>query len=208
MSPGARGCAFVLFLWLPGWSPAAPAEELRGTALRIFDGDSFILRLDSGRDVEVRLAEIDAPEKSQPHADESRAALTALIFKRKLRAQVLDVDPYQRKVVRAYRVDDALDINAEMVERGHAWVYRRWVRDKTLFEREKRAQAQRLGLWALPEAQRTPPWKWRREHPREHRPEHDLEHEKGSALPPAAGVHSPALSRDAGIFARVFAATR
>lgn len=176
---GARFCALTLLLWS---SYALCTEELRGTAVRIFDGDSFILRLDSGKDVDVRLGEIDAPEKSQPHADVSRAALTDLILKRKLRAVVIDVDPYKRKVARVYRVDDGLDINAEQIERGNAWVYRRWVRDKTLFEREKNAKERRRGLWALPEAQRTPPWKWRRDHP------------KDPARPAAAGVHSPAVS--------------
>lgn len=171
--------ALICLLWP---ALAVQAEELRGTALKIFDGDSFILQLDgSGKKLDVRLAEIDAPEKDQPYANESRAALNELIFRRKLKAVVLDTDSYKRKIVRLYRVDDGLNINATLVERGHAWVYRRWVRDKTLFDREKTAKQQRLGLWALPEAQRTPPWKWRYEHRKERAP-----------LPEAAGVHSPA----------------
>ncbi len=143
---------------------AVGGEELRGTAAKVFDGDSFVLQLEDGGRVAVRLGEIDAPEKDQPYAAEARAALRALIFRRAVRATVIDVDPYGRKVARVRRADDALDVNVEMVEQGHAWVYRRWVRDQTLYEHERRAREQRRGLWALPEAERESPWKWRREH--------------------------------------------
>ena len=46
-----------------------------------------------------------------------------------------------------------------MVERGHAWVYRKTVRDQTLFGLEATAKAEKRGLWASDVA--TPPWEWR-----------------------------------------------
>lgn len=48
-----------------------------------------------------------------------------------------------------------------MVRRGAAWVYRRYSHDPALLPLEAEAQAARRGLWALPEAQRVPPWEWR-----------------------------------------------
>jgi endonuclease YncB( thermonuclease family) len=160
----AAQCALTLLLCVAGCQ--APADEtLYGRAVRIFDGDSFRLALRDGGQVEVRLGEIDAPEKDQPHADESRAALRALIDGLQLRLKVIDVDAYQRKVARVYRVDDNLDVNAEMILQGHAWVYRRWVRDQSLYGLERKAREARRGLWALPEAQRMPPWRWRRGQP-------------------------------------------
>jgi endonuclease YncB( thermonuclease family) len=143
----------------------AGAAELHGRATRVFDGDSFLLRLDGGGTVEVRLGEIDAPEKAQPYADESRAALRELILDRDLRLQVIDEDKYGRTVARAYLVGSNLDVNADLVGRGHAWVYRYHLRDRRLLDLERAAREARRGLWALPEAERTPPWKWRREHP-------------------------------------------
>ncbi len=145
----------------------AAGEELIGTATHVFDGDSFIVRLADGTDIEVRLGGIDAPEKEQPHADAARAALRDMILDQRVRIVVLDTDQYDRTVARVYRIADGIDINAELVSCGHAWVYRRRARDKSLYELERAARERRLGLWALPEAARTPPWRWRRAHPRE-----------------------------------------
>ena len=149
---------------------AAAGEEIRGTVVKVFDGDSFIVALAQGERVEVRLAGIDAPEKNQPYADSARAALRGMVLDQKLRLEVLDIDRYGRKVVRAFRVSDRMDVNAELVRRGHAWVYRRHAYDESLYDLERDARERKVGLWALPEAEREPPWRWRREHPPEHRP--------------------------------------
>ena len=55
-----------------------------------------------------------------------------------------------------------LNINKEMVKAGHAWVYVRYAKDKTLFVLEKNAKDNQLGLWALSEGERIPPWQWRK----------------------------------------------
>jgi Excalibur calcium-binding domain/Staphylococcal nuclease homologue len=52
-------------------------------------------------------------------------------------------------------------VNAALVRQGAAWVYRDFARDRTLFALEDEARAAKRGLWALPEAERTPPWEWR-----------------------------------------------
>ena len=66
----------------------------------------------------------------------------------------------QRIVGRIY-VDD-LDVSAEMVRLGAAWVYGKYAKDATLYELEDEARAVKRGLWVLPEAERMPPWEWRR----------------------------------------------
>lgn len=143
------------------------AEELRGRVTRVFDGDSFLLRLERGGVIEVRLGEIDAPEKDQPHADQARSALRDLILDRELRIEVIDQDKYGRQVARARLVANDMNVNAELVSRGHAWVYRYHLRDRALLDLERAARDAKRGLWALPESERTPPWKWRRSHPRQ-----------------------------------------
>ena len=69
------------------------------------------------------------------------------------------IDDYGRIVGKVY-VND-LDVNAEMIKQGHAWVFRRYAKDKSLYELEQAARENQLGLWALPKEQRMPPWKWR-----------------------------------------------
>lgn len=164
MARGRAGICAVLLLLASLVAGAAP-RSITGTVERVFDGDSMIVRA-KGRDIEVRLGEIDTPEKGQPYAETSRKALHGMVLGKKVRLQVLDVDQYGRTVARVYRLSDDAWINAEMVRRGHAWVYRRHVRDKRLYDIERQARLRQTGLWALPEAQRTPPWDWRRSHPR------------------------------------------
>lgn len=44
---------------------------------------------------------------------------------------MIDTDRYGRSVGRVYV--DGVDVNAEMIRCGAAWVFRKYVRDKTLF---------------------------------------------------------------------------
>ena len=73
---------------------------------------------------------------------------------------MIDIDLYRRIVGRIY-VDD-LDVSAEMVRLGAAWVYLKYAKDKNLYVLEDEARADKRRLWGLPEAQRVPPWEWRR----------------------------------------------
>ena len=57
---------------------------------------------------------------------------------------------------------DTIDVNAEKVRQGAAWVYRQYNHDPSLVRLEQEARDARRGLWALPEVERTPPWEWRR----------------------------------------------
>lgn len=54
-----------------------------------------------------------------------------------------------------------VDVNAEMIRQGAAWAYRQYLKDQSLLRLEAEAKAAKRGLWALPEAQRMPPWEWR-----------------------------------------------
>ena len=144
-------------------SAAASADDrdFSGTVGKIFDGDSFLVRPAKGRDVDVRLQDIDAPEKTQPYGNAARAALVKLIGGRKVFVDVIETDRYDRKIVRVYREPDRLDVAKAMVRDGHVWVYRRTVHDRSLIELEEQARAGQRGLWALPSKDRMPPWQYR-----------------------------------------------
>lgn len=122
-------------------SPAlahADAQDFSGTVGKIFDGDSFLVRPARGRDVDVRLQDIDAPEKTQPYGNAARAALVALIGGRSVFVDVIETDRYGRKVVRVYREPDRLDVIEALVREGHVWVYRRTVHDRSLIGWKRR----------------------------------------------------------------------
>jgi endonuclease YncB( thermonuclease family) len=150
----------TLVLLLALASPAL-AEELRGRVVGITDGDTLTLLTPERREVKIRLAEIDTPESRQPYGTRARQALSDLAFRRDVRVDVQDTDRYGRTVGRIYA--GRVDVNAEMVRRGAAWVYRRYSHDPLLLVLENEARQAQRGVWALPESQRTPPWEWRRE---------------------------------------------
>ena len=76
-------------------SQAGQAIEL----VRIFDGDSAIVRYE-GETLHVRIAGIDAPEKGQPYADESRDRFVAFLKSPTARIDILKKDVFRRWLVR------------------------------------------------------------------------------------------------------------
>ena len=114
----------------------------------------------SYQQVKVRLGEIDTPESRQPYGQRAKQALSDLAFNQQARVVVQDTDRYGRTVGRVYV--GSLDVNAEMIRQGAAWAYRQYLKDQSLLVLEAQAKAAKRGLWALPEAQRCPPWDWRK----------------------------------------------
>lgn len=150
-----------LALFLIGtWSAAIAGQEIAGRVVSIADGDSFTLLTADNRQVKIRLAEIDAPERGQPYGGRSREQLARLIFEQDVTVAIQTVDRYGRTVGRPYK--DDLDVCAEMVRTGAAWVYRKYLRDERLLEIESDARKVGRGVWGLSESENLPPWEWRR----------------------------------------------
>ena len=146
---------FLFFQTAPSF-----AEELTGKVIAIADGDTLTVLGGDNRQIKIRLAEIDTPESGQPYGSRARQALAALAFGQQARIVETDRDRYGRTVGRVYV--GGVDINAELVRQGAAWVYRQYAKDPALFALEDEARAAKRGLWALPEAQQIPPWEWRK----------------------------------------------
>ncbi len=135
------------------------AERIAGRVVGVADGDTLTVLTDHKRQVRMRLAGLDTPERRQPYGTRARQVRSALAFGRSAEVKVEDTDRHGRSVGRV-RVGGR-DVNAEMVRRGAAWVYVRYNRDPALVALEAKARVARRGLWALPEAERVPPWEWR-----------------------------------------------
>lgn len=123
----------------------------------VSDGDTLTALCD-GEQIKVRLAEIDAPEKRQPFGMKSKQSLSELCFQRKAEVRQVDRDRYGR-VVAGVKCD-GVDVNAEQVRKGMAWVYDKYAKDASLYGLQEEARIMRLGLWADPNP--IPPWKWRK----------------------------------------------
>jgi endonuclease YncB( thermonuclease family) len=135
------------------------AETLQGKVVGVTDGDTVRL-LVNGRDLyKVRLGEIDAPENGQPFGRSSKQMLSGLVFGQTVSARVTDVDRFGRSVGVITR--GGTNINAEMVKRGGAWAYRRYLSDQRYLMWEREAREAKRGLWRLQQDQIMPPWEWR-----------------------------------------------
>ena len=139
------------------------AAEYTGRVVGVADGDTMILLVPDGasfKQIRVRLGEIDTPESRQPYGERAKQTLSDLAYNQQARVVVQDTDRYGRTVGRVYV--GAVDVNAELVKQGAAWVYRQYAKDPSLYRLEEQAKAAQRGLWGLPEAQRCPPWDWRK----------------------------------------------
>jgi micrococcal nuclease len=144
----AMALAFSITAW----------ADFTGKVVGVTDGDTITVLRDHTQ-IKVRLVDIDAPEKAQPFGNRSKQALDALVHGREVRVVEHGRDCYLRVLGRNFRGD--LDVNAEQVRQGMAWVYRQYSKDAALLKIEAEAREQKRGLWRDPT--RVPPWEWRKE---------------------------------------------
>jgi endonuclease YncB( thermonuclease family) len=126
--------------------------------ISITDGDTIILRADN-TNVKVRLAQIDAPELGQPWGQKSRQVLSGLVAGKTVSVTPTGQDRYGRAIANINLGER--NINKDMVAKGAAWAYRDYLRDTHFLVLEADAHDQRIGLWALSEADRQAPWDYR-----------------------------------------------
>lgn len=117
-----------------------------GRATKVVDGDTLSVRTAEGRDIRVRVAEINAPETGAPFAKRARQALNDLVWTKDLAVRLYDVDNYGRMVAHVYVGD--VDTGRELVRAGLAVVYCRYSTDASLREEEQHARAKKLGIWS------------------------------------------------------------
>lgn len=133
------------------------AETFIGKTVAILDGDTLIVLLQNHNQVRVRLAEIDAPEKSQPFGQVSKQSLSEICYGKDALIEKIDTDRYGRSIANVKCGD--INANQEQVKKGLAWAYVKYVHDKNIFRLEQLAKNTKVGLWA--ESNPIPPWEWR-----------------------------------------------
>ena len=120
-------CSLLLLLSREGHA----ARTIEGIVQAVYDGDTILLVTRESSRLKARLYGIDAPETvkpdkpGQPFGEAAKRALRARILGKKVSAEVVDVDQYQR-IVAVIRYAGQ-DINREMVAEGIAWAYRQYL---------------------------------------------------------------------------------
>lgn len=143
--------------------PTASADDLprlTGRVVKIVDGDTLDVQLDSGP-IRVRLHAVDTPEKAQPFGRDASNALVKLVLHKKVEVEPFEQDRYDRMVGIVYLQDK--NVNADLIRAGYAWAFRRYMRkaDAALCSLEADARQAKRGLWTLKPADRIAPWEYR-----------------------------------------------
>lgn len=153
----------ILFFLVALLALPSQAELISGRVVHVADGDTVTV-LDAGKvQHKIRLAGIDAPEKSQAYGERSRESLAELVANRTVIVETEKKDRYGRRVGKV--LVDGKDVNVEQIRRGFAWFYRHYERelsdaDRQSYDRaEEEARDSRRGLWA--DRQPVPPWEFR-----------------------------------------------
>lgn len=148
--PGFTGLVIVIGVF-------AAASASADIVVRVKDGDSIVV-LSGDREVEVRLANVDAPELDQAFGTESKRELKRLVNGQDVRLALVSGDAYRRIVAHVFV--GPMDVGATLVEGGFAWVRRAYSPGQRLIALEDSARASKRGLWALSDP--VPPWMWRK----------------------------------------------
>jgi endonuclease YncB( thermonuclease family) len=139
-------------------SSSIVAEEIIGGVVGVADGDTLTILVNGHEQIKVRLAEIDAPEKTQPFGQQSKQSLSDLCFGKNAILQKTNTDRYGRTVAKVYCA--GVYANAEQIRVGLAWAYRKYLHDQSLLDLESEARAAKRGLWI--DKTPYPPWEYRK----------------------------------------------
>jgi endonuclease YncB( thermonuclease family) len=122
------------------------AAELSGIVTEVYDGDSLTL-VNLGATYKIRLANIDAPELSQPYGKDSRTSLREMCLLKQTTAETRGEDRRGRTLATVACV--GINANTEQVRRGWAWVFVRYApKNSRLYTVQFEAKAAKRGLWA------------------------------------------------------------
>ena len=158
----------------------ANAGSIDGRVVAVTNGDTVTVLDAHKKQYRVRLADIEAPDKTQPYGDRSKQHLSDLVLDKPVSVEWQKYDRYGRifgKVMVAARnacpaarpdCPKTLDVGLLQLVAGRAWQYGHSEGEQTPQDRaaysfaERVARGKRLGLWA--DTAPVPPWQWRSEH--------------------------------------------
>lgn len=153
-------CFLSCLAFVSAFSPlAVSGENITGMVVGVSDGDTITVLIGGRDQIRVRLANIDAPEKSQPFGQRSKQALSDLVFGKPVECERSGTDRYGRTIALCHV--GITNVNLSMVRSGMAWVYRMYAKNvPDYYAAEEHARIRGVGLWADKEP--VPPWDWRR----------------------------------------------
>ena len=126
--------------------------------IRVVDGDTIRAEAE-GKEIKIRVIEIDAPELNQPFGAHSKNFLNRLLYEKDVTLIAQGEDRYGRVLGNLF--SNELNVNMLMVKFGFAWVYDEYAKNSSLYKYQDQAKAENLGLWRAKDP--IAPWVWRKQ---------------------------------------------
>jgi micrococcal nuclease len=161
LSPSVFAVGFLVLLLAN--TVLGQQSVIHGRVVGVTDGDTLKALVADQKLLRIRLAFCDAPEKKQAFGARAKQAMSELVFGKDIELRQHAIDRYGRAVAQVGV--DGKDVGAEMLRRGLAWVYERYITEASIEiqdayrKAQEEAKAERLGLWSDPNA--IPPWIFR-----------------------------------------------
>ena len=143
---GSVGSVWAVSLTLLLPAAAAPAATLQGVVTQVNDGDTLRFTPQGQAAIDVRLRDIDAPERCQPWGAEARRALTDLALNKPATLRLAGRDGQGHAL--GLLTVDGVNVGQRLVEEGHAWSQRGRNDTGPLVKQERMAKALGRGLHA------------------------------------------------------------
>lgn len=160
----------------------AHAEEapmyIKGVVSGITDGDTLTVRDEVGKEYEIRLFAIDAPETSchyknpaaddyctdqaQPYGKSAKQYLTKLVYGKQVIVRLGQGASYNRLIGTIFIGD--MDVNLQMIKEGYAWHEIHYAKfqpenERLVYSSAEYAAREGKGLWEDPKP--ISPWQYR-----------------------------------------------
>lgn len=145
-------------------STNASASSFTGRVVGVSDGDTVTLLTPDHIQYKIRLAGIDAPEKTQAFGRKSKEALSDCSYGRNATIQGEKVDRYGRLIGKV--IVNGTDCNLRQIQLGLAWHYKKYQKEQVFADRESynkseiQARSEKLAIWS--ENDPIPPWEFRK----------------------------------------------
>ncbi len=138
----------------------AAAASISGIVTSVYDGDTLKVRDANGTEHDIRFSHIDTPEVNpkQDYGITARDALRVLVLGKNVVVRETGDGGYGRTSGVVYL--GQMNINLEMVAKGHAWHYKDYSNDPKYAAAETQARQAKIGLWAT--SNPIAPWLFRK----------------------------------------------
>lgn len=126
---------------------ATAQTTFTGKVVKIKDGDTIVVIDSLNIQHSIRLAGVDAPEKSQEYGTVAKQFVSDAIFGKEIFVKVISKDRYERSI--GWVRFNNKNLSEELLKAGLAWHYKEYDKSSFLQNLEDEARLKKNGLWIL-----------------------------------------------------------